>query len=113
MHEFEIVKNILNTAIEYGKQAEATQIQQIEIQLGKATNILPESLQLAFDFFKQGTIAENACLEINYMPIISFCLTCYLEFQSLDHLNECPVCRRVSNTLRQGNELYIKSLKIL
>jgi hydrogenase nickel incorporation protein HypA/HybF len=112
MHEVGIMQNVLDTAVEKAKREGATHIQLVQLRVGHATGIMPESLQLAFDVVRKGTIAEDAYLYIDRVPTICYCWHCGADFEPMDELYECPQCQQISTEIRQGKEFELKSLVV-
>lgn len=112
MHEVEMMQNLVNMAVERAKQEGAQHIRTVHMRIGHASGVVPESLELAFELAKQGTIAEDAQLQIQYLPTVCYCLRCGLEFQPLDRLYECPQCHQISTEIRQGKECELEFLDV-
>jgi hydrogenase nickel incorporation protein HypA/HybF len=112
MHEVGLMQNILNTAIKRAKQEGGHHIYVVEMRVGAASGVAPESLELAFEVVKKGTIADMAKLEVNHIPIVCYCSSCQLEFQPVDLLYECPHCQQISTEVRQGKEFELASLEV-
>lgn len=112
MHEVGMMQNLIDTAIERAKQEGAEHIRTVHMRVGDASGMVPESLELAFELAKQGTIAEDAHLEIHHLPTVCYCLRCDLEFQPIDQLFECPQCHQISTEIRQGKECELEFLDV-
>lgn len=112
MHEVGLMQDLLNTAIERAIQNNASQIDRIAIRLGEAAGITPESLELAFEVVKQGTIADRATLDLDYIPTVCYCSTCQEEFHPQDPLQECPTCHQPYAEIRSGKEFELSSLDL-
>ncbi|MGG6293948.1 hydrogenase maturation nickel metallochaperone HypA [Leptolyngbya sp. AN02str] len=112
MHEVGMMQNLLNAAVERAKQEGAEQIRVLQLRVGASSGVAPESLQLAFDVVKQGTMAEDAQLRIDRTPSVYYCDNCDRDFEPADPLNECPECHRISTNIRQGNEFTLEFLDV-
>lgn len=112
MHEIGIMQNLINTAVERAKQEGVQHINMVHIRLGDASGVVPESLEFAFELAKRGTIAENAYLQICYLPTLCYCLHCGLEFNPIDQHCECPTCHQISTEIRQGKECELDFLDV-
>lgn len=99
-------------ALEHAQRADATRIHRIRLRVGRLSGVVPEALEFAFDAVIAGTIAEGARLEIEAVGIVCFCLDCQLEFATDSWFCECPSCGRVSDDVRQGDELELDSLEL-
>ncbi|MGA7953236.1 MAG: hydrogenase maturation nickel metallochaperone HypA [Gloeobacterales cyanobacterium] len=113
MHEVGLMQNILDLALEKAQAQGAQQIHEIQVRVGDASGVTPESLDLAFEVVKRGTIAEKAQFKVESVPIVSYCRACDQEFRPVDLLlYECPQCHQISSEVRQGKELELAALEI-
>ncbi|MUG98574.1 hydrogenase maturation nickel metallochaperone HypA [Scytonema sp. UIC 10036] len=112
MHEVEMMQNILNIAVNRAEEEGAQHIRLVHMRVGEVSGIVPDSLQLAFDVAKAGTMAENSRLEIEYLPVRCYCPNCNLEFQPLDQLYQCPQCHQPYCEVRQGKECELAFLEV-
>lgn len=112
MHEVGMMQNVLETAVERAKSEGAQHIRLVQMRVGEASGVVPDSLQLAFDVVKKATIAEDARLQVESVPVICYCTNCNLEFHPTDLLYECPQCHQSYCELRQGNEFELVFLEV-
>ena len=76
MHEVSIMQNVLDIAIAEAQKKGAAKIDSLTLTIGELSGVIPEALEFAFEVLIQGTIAENAQLEINSIPVVCFCSKC-------------------------------------
>lgn len=112
MGQLRLMQNILATAVNRARQQGAHHIHKIKIQVGGASGETPASLEESFEVVKSGTIAQDAHLQLEYLPIVCYCATCNVEFQPIDSLYECPECHQPYCEVRQGDELELDDLEI-
>lgn len=113
MHEVGLMQDILDLALEKARAQGAQRINQIHVRVGAASGVAPESLDLAFEVVKKGTIAEKAQFKVEAVPIVSYCPACNQEFRPVDPLlYECPQCHQISSEVHQGKELELAALEI-
>jgi hydrogenase nickel incorporation protein HypA/HybF len=114
MHEVSIAQSILAIADEYARRNDATSITVIGLRVGELSGVVAEALETAFDIAKQGTLAEQARLEIENLPLIAFCQHCQQEFKVSNPyaIARCPTCTALSHDLRQGQELDVSYLEV-
>ena len=60
MHEFFIVQNLLKTVEDYVAQYNAKKVSKLVLLIGKFSGVEPDLLQSALEFFKKGTVLEDA-----------------------------------------------------
>ncbi len=73
MHEMPFTQAILEMAV---REAGGKPIRTIYLRVGALSAIVPESMEVFFDFLKKGTDAEGATLVFEIAPITLCCKTC-------------------------------------
>ncbi len=114
MHEFSLVMSLLDLAENAARADGARRITLVHLEIGALAGVVPEALEFAFEGARVGTMAEDARLEVTYLPAIAYCATCQSEFE-LDNrfgIAVCPVCDAPSADLRQGRELRLTHLEV-
>jgi len=112
MHEVGIMQSAIDIAEQQAKVAGATKIHEISLRIGQLTGVVPEALEHAFAVLKDGTMAEEACLVVDYVPATCWCSECQREFESQGLFCVCPECKTPSSDVRRGRELEIVSLEV-
>lgn len=112
MHEIGIMERTLEIAINNAQKQNANSIQKITMNIGKLSGVIPEALEFAFDVVTKGTIAENATLEINTIPVTCYCDFCQTKFNPQEWFFECPHCHQFSNHILEGKEIELMSVEI-
>ena len=112
MHEVGMMQNILDMAIYQANQNNASKIDLLTINVGELSGVTPEALELAWEVLSPGTIAENAHLEINSIPVVCHCQQCDRDFQPEKYLYECPQCRQISSNIIAGKDLNLVSVEV-
>ncbi len=113
MHEVSIVQGLLDIVIEHCKKEGFKTVDLIKIKVGKASGVVPESLLFAFDTMKIGTIAENANLLIDEVPVTGFCENCKNHFTVEEaYIISCPICGERNFREESGRELNIYEMEV-
>ncbi len=113
MHEVSIALSLLDIAEQHCKKEGYKGIESIAVKIGKASGVMPEALLFAFDAVKHGTLAENAHLKIEEIPVSGYCNNCKNSF-SVDEtfVLFCPKCGDTAFRLESGRELDIIELDV-
>lgn len=113
MHEVSIALSLLDIAEKQCKKEGYKGIESIAVKIGKASGIMPEALLFAFDAVKRGTLAENAHLTIEEIPVSGYCNNCKKTF-TIDEtfVLYCPKCGDTAFRLISGKELDIIELDV-
>ena len=113
MHEASIAMNILDTLSEQCRREGYSKISEVRVLIGAAANVLPEALAFTFDIVKKETIASEARLVIELVPLGGHCPACARDFTSEEpYIWQCPLCAAPGVEIRQGSELRIVSMEV-
>lgn len=113
MHELSICQNIVTQVTDIAAQHNASGIALIRLQIGPLSGVETALLEHAFPMATAGSVAEDATLEIEAMPIRVQCKRC----QTLsDASASCLICRQCGErqtTLVSGDEMLLASVELV
>lgn len=115
MHELAIMEDILNIALDHANRNQARKIIRVNLAIGKLSDIVPQWAQIFFDMITRDTIAENAELYVESIPIRVHCQACGNE-SIIDHTHQpwvCGSCGSAHISLISGREFRIQSIEVL
>jgi len=113
MHEASIAMSVLDTVIKECRQRGFTRIDSVRLRIGRASGVLPEALTFAFDIAKADTIAGEAQLLVDFVPLGGHCHDCRQDFDVEERfVLTCPYCQGGNFTLARGHELDIVEMEI-
>jgi hydrogenase nickel incorporation protein HypA/HybF len=112
MHEMSIAINVVDIAVDMAKKAEAATINEIVVDIGTLSGIIPESLEFCFDSACKDTMAEKSRLTLNIIPAIALCDQCGHEFEADSHVPLCPKCDNLCLQVSGGRDMKIKSINV-
>jgi hydrogenase nickel incorporation protein HypA/HybF len=112
MHEFAITEAILSIVLQKAQEVNSARITQIDLQVGKLTGFIPESIQLQFALLSKGTAAEGANLTFHQVPARLHCRRCNADFTTDSCEISCPNCRTLEIDVISGMELSVESMEI-
>ena len=114
MHELPITEDILKIALTHGERNGAKRIVRVNLDIGELTDLIDEWIQRYFEYLAKGSIASEARLIIERVPITVMCGQCNKPFvvdkKKLDF--NCPVCGQKATDLVRGREFTVKSIEI-
>ncbi len=118
MHELQVTERILDVALKFAAGQNVTRIVNIHLRVGELSDVEGEWIQHYFDYLSKGTLAEDAKLEIENVPIVVRCSECQTEFELAKHeLNDavCPQCGDDGGnwTLISGREYTVTNMEVL
>lgn len=111
MHEVSIVNDMFRIVLDVAEKENLSRIDKVRFQLGRMLQVVPELFRFAFDSAKAGTLADQAELEIEFLPVKMRCKECGHAFEVNQDVYSCPQCNGVDLDLLQGKELFIKSIE--
>ncbi len=108
MHEMPVTQAMLNMALQH---ADGQRIADIYLQVGKMSAIVPESVEVFFDYLSEGTLAEGATLHFERVPIEMSCLDCGQQADLSQWADESPQSIMMK-ALHRGCECGSKKLRV-
>lgn len=114
MHESSIAHSILEIIDEQCVEKGCSIVDALTVRLGRATGVMAESLQFAFEALKGPTRAKDAKLTIEIVPLGGRCNVCSREFDVPDvqYLFACPHCGAQGFELTRGREMEISEMEM-
>jgi hydrogenase nickel incorporation protein HypA/HybF len=112
MHELPVTESILEIALRYAKQAEASRITELNLVIGQLSSIIDDSIQFYWDIIARDTIAEGARLNFQRIPTQMTCQECLTAFSPQDDDFACPNCRSQQVKVTAGDEFFLESIQI-
>ena len=112
MHEASIIMGVLETVSRQCQREGYQKINAIRLRIGKAASILPDSLYFAFDAAKMNTLAHDAELIIETVPLGGTCNSCNHEFEVNSYIFNCPSCQSTNIDVSQGFDMDIVDMDV-
>ncbi|MBD3414522.1 MAG: hydrogenase maturation nickel metallochaperone HypA [Candidatus Aminicenantes bacterium] len=112
MHELSLIANLFEIMEQKAKQKKAKKITYVKLKVGVLSGAVPELLETAFDIYKKDTIADQAKLEIEKVPLKIRCKECGTETIKSDLVLNCGKCRSTDLENLEGTELYLEKMEL-
>jgi hydrogenase nickel incorporation protein HypA/HybF len=116
MHELPVISKIMNICLQHAQKNNVKRIVAIELQVGALSDLQPEWMQRYFDHVSKNTIAKNAQLRIERVPVVMKCDGCGHSFDlDIEEMKEiqCPRCDQKQCSLISGKEYLIKHMEVI
>jgi len=112
MHEISVVQSIIDIAEANARRQNSNWIQTIKIQLGEFTTIVPDALEFAFEVARRGTLAQDATLKIEFVPMVTRCVLCGTVNDPVRQI--CLLCPQCGLPLEivSGEELQLQYIEV-
>ena len=112
MHELSIVASLFEILEAKARENQATKIVGVRLKVGKLAGIVPEFLESAFDSYKKDTIAAEARLEVEEVPLKMRCRKCAAEIEKEDYSLLCPYCSSTDLEIIEGMDLLLDKIDL-
>ena len=112
MHELSIIANLFEIMQEKAHEKKAGKIVFVKLQVGKLSGVVPEFLETAFDIYKKDTIAGQARLQIEDVPLKVRCQKCGAETVKDDVVFICAKCGSRELETVSGTELLLAKIEM-
>ena len=113
MHELSIAQNILEIISEQCIKSGHSRIDSLNVRIGRASGVLPDALLFAFDAIKADTMARDAALHIEEVPVTGLCRDCGSGFiVEEEYILFCPQCKGNSFHITAGREMDIVDMEV-
>ncbi|MBF0566731.1 MAG: hydrogenase maturation nickel metallochaperone HypA [Nitrospirae bacterium] len=113
MHELSIAASILDIAVKTAEDRSFSSINLVRVRIGRGAGVLPDSLTFAFGALKESTIASNAELIVENVPLTGSCGDCLRDFESdTGYVLGCPLCGSGSIKIKSGYEMDLIDIEV-
>lgn len=107
-----IAINVVDIGIDTARQNEANKINEIVVEIGKLSGVVPDALEFCYQSASKGTIAEGSRLSLIHIPGQAYCENCKTEFETDSMVAACPECGELVFQVQGGRELRVKSINV-
>jgi hydrogenase nickel incorporation protein HypA/HybF len=111
MHELSLARDVMG-AIERKLDRSNARVVRVNVSVGSAAGIVPESLRFAFRAVCEGTRADGAELSVTTIAARSRCTDCGIVFEFDGLIGRCPGCGRLGGELLSGNEMILRTIEV-
>ncbi len=113
MHEASIAVNLIEIVSDQCRKGGYNRIESINLKIGRASGIMTDALVFAFDAMKVDSIAKEAVLQIEEVPVAGLCKDCNRTFVSeQEYVLSCPLCGGASFLITSGRELDVVEMEV-
>lgn len=113
MHELSLCQALLTQVETLARQHQAQKVSRIVVQVGPLGGVEPDLLSHAFTIARAETVAAEAELVLEMLPVRIRCQQCNTESEvEANHLC-CRVCGDWHTQLLSGDELLLASVELI
>ena len=114
MHELSLALSLLDEVGAAAAREGATRVASVHLRLGRMSGVVRDALLFAWDLARADTIASDATLVIDEVPVAVWCAHCAGErsVRAGEGLI-CAQCGAVTPTIVRGRELELVAMEVL
>lgn len=112
MHEIGVVRQVLRTIEDFAKENDVKQIDELVLDVGELSLIIPQYLEDIYPAVVKDTILEHTKLIINMVPGLAECDDCDEIFNVVEHEGYCPNCGSFEKTVLSGKDFTIREIHV-
>lgn len=112
MHELSIAHSLVETAVAEARRHGAARVARVELALGSLSGVEPEALAFCFPLAAQGTLCQDAVLDVQRVPAEGRCPACMHQHPVEDLMSSCPGCGHWPLEVTGGREMTLRSLEV-
>ncbi len=109
MHELSIAEAIFRTV---GARADGRPVRRVDVRIGHLRQVVPDSLQFAWELLTEGCDLEGCELFIEHVPAVVHCNGCDLDTTLEWPVLMCAVCESHDVDLVSGEEFQLATIDV-
>lgn len=111
MHELAIAQDLSAIVLEVAVKENLSKVAKVNITFGQMVQIVPYIFEFAFRESVRDSIASDAELNLEIVPVKMKCRQCGNDFQVNENNFACGNCSSTDLEIVHGNELFINSIE--
>lgn len=111
MHEIRIAEDLSTIVLETAKREKLSKVTKVNISFGTLIQIVPDIFTFAFGEAVKNTVAQDAEVDIEIVPVKMICKKCGNNFGVEENYFMCNKCNSADLEIIHGKELFIKSIE--
>lgn len=112
MHELSVCQSMLRQVDTIALRHHAQRVTQITLHIGLLSGVEPQLLLQAFPIASAGSVAQDARLVIETLPIRVHCQHCHQDSEATLNRLTCRHCGGQQTQLISGNELLLANVEL-
>jgi hydrogenase nickel incorporation protein HypA/HybF len=114
MHELSLALSLLDEVGAAAEREGATRVASVRLRVGRMSGIVKDALLFSWDLARAGTVADEASLVIDEVPLAVWCPQCIAERPVREgELLVCEECGTVTPTIVHGRELELVAMEVV
>ena len=111
MHELSVCRSIIEQ-VEAVAAERGGRVRNVRVQVGPLSGVEPRLLERAFPLAREGSVAADAELTVETVPIRVHCVACGEDSDAAMNDLRCRHCGRWRTCLVSGDELILSAVEM-
>lgn len=107
MHEVSLMKNLLSIVDRTAFGEGAGPVRVVHLKIGEMAGVNADALRFAFEVMAKDSVAADAVLEIERVPLSIRCTACGVEFRPGGFVFICTACGSSEIEILTGREMEV------
>lgn len=112
MHELSVCQALVRELDALGRREQARRITRVVVRIGPLSGVEPQLLRQAYPLASAGTVAADAELILENLPIRVHCDSCGAESEAALNRLVCGACGDYRTRLLSGDEMLLAHVEI-
>ncbi len=112
MHELSVCLALIEQVDDVAQEHGGGRVEKIVVRLGPLSGVEADLLSQAYPIAIAGTVAEDAELVVESMPIVVRCVGCDAESEVPVNKLTCPECGEIRTRIVSGDEMLLARVEI-
>lgn len=112
MHELSVCQGMMRQLEQIAAEQDALAVTKVVIRIGPLSGVEPQLLEQAFPLASAGTVAADASLIVERLPVRVRCESCGAESEVAANRLLCGSCGDWHTQLLAGDELVLASVEL-
>jgi hydrogenase nickel incorporation protein HypA/HybF len=112
MHEMSLTEGVLQILQDSAKSQGFKRVKTVWLEIGELAGVEVEAMRFCFGVVMQGTLADQARLEIIIVPGQAWCAKCEKSVAVQQRFDVCPDCGSYPLQITGGDQMRVKELEV-
>lgn len=112
MHEMSLCESVLQVIEQQALAQQFHKVKAVWLEIGALSGVEADAMRFSFEVVMQGSLADQARLEIIHVPGQAWCMPCARDVFVEQLYDECPHCGSHQLQIVGGDQMRIKELEV-
>ena len=114
MHELSLALSLLDEVSRAAEREGAARVASVRLRLGRMSGIVRDALVFSWELARADTVASEAELQIEDVPVAVWCQRCDAERAPREGGGlECGTCGAIAPTIVRGREMELVAMEVI